>query len=164
MKLLLLVSLAMNLGDSSLIDIDEDTTYDSDDNNVIYQPQQPKRREFPCSMGLDWFIIDEAINRIRYPERTTVTLPCDLDTRLRKDLFEWKNLSHEDFVEGALEHLDGALCQTIMMYRDAAPLKEVRAMFEGEGGDEFRTAYCLTFYHSLQQVPDSEWRLPSLRT
>ncbi len=165
MKLLLLFSLAINLAGSALIDIDDEDAWndcDDDDIVVIYQPAEPKR-EFPCSMALDWFIMDEAVNRLRYPERTTVTLSGDLDSRLRKGLFEWKNLSQEDFVEGALQHLDLSICKTIEMNSDAAPLKEVTATFEGEGGDEFRTAYCLTFYHSLQQVPDSEWRLTTLR-
>ncbi len=162
MKLLLLVSLAMNLVCSSLIDIDEDTTYDSDGDDVIYLPA-PQKREFPCSMALDWFIMDEAVNRIRYPGRTTVTLPGDLDSRLRKGLYEWKNLSEDDFIEGALEYVDASLHQTMMIHRDAAPLKEVLGMFEGEAGDEFRRQYCLTFYHSLQHVQDSEWRITSLR-
>ncbi len=154
LKLLVLFSLAMNLGGSALIDIDVDTTYDSDDNNIVYLP--PKTgREFPCSVALSWFVVDEVVNRIRFPGRTTITLRGDLQYRHLKSLYEWKNLSEEDFLEGALPDLDRLLRLAIARYSDAAPLQDILAMFEAEGGDEFRRDYCRTLYHSLQQVPDS---------
>ncbi len=154
MKLLVLFSLAMNLGDSALIDIDVDTTYDSDDNNIVYLP--PKTgREFPCSVALDRFVVEEVVNRIRFPGRTTVAILGDIQYRHLKSLYEWKNLSEEDFLEGALPNLDRHLRRAIARHIDAAPLQDILAMFEGEGGDEFRRDYCRTLYYSLQQVPDS---------
>ncbi len=98
-------------------------------------------------MALDRFVVEEAVNRIRFPGRTTVVISADLEYRLLNALYEWKNLSEEDFVEGALLDMDMYLRKAMALHKDAAPLQDILAMFEGQGGEELRREYCRCFYH-----------------
>ncbi len=133
----------------------DEACYDSDGYDVIYLPR-PQGREFPYSVALDRFVVEEAVNRIRFPGRITVVIRADLEYRALNAPYEWKNLSEEDFDEGALPDMDMYLRKAMALHKDAAPLQDILAMFEGQGGGEIRREYCRSFYHSLQQVPDSE--------
>ncbi len=129
-------------------------------------PDTPKD-PFPCTLGLEDFMVEESVNRLTSPDRKTVTLPSFMgSSRMSTSLLEWRNLNPDQFVEWALPVLDVALRKAIRRYKvQSTVLMELVASFECEEGEEARRSYCLSFHNALQQVPESAWSeaLPKYR-
>ncbi len=84
-------------------------------------------------------------------------IPDSFSDRERELLLEWKNLTPEEFLKQALPEVTESLEIGVRIHPQGQLLNEVLATFKGEGGEEVRQCYCMSFYYTLQQIPASEW-------
>ncbi len=101
----------------------------------------------------------EALNRLVFPYREYITLPYDLRGREGKAIADWRSLGEEDFVKGALPLMHSARNVAKSWYTMYGhQLDDVMVSLDGPQGEEARKMYCISFYNSLQSIPESEWR------
>ncbi len=120
----------------------------------------PDARKFPHrdSGSIYIFMVTESINRITLPNRESISFAPEIRCGAKLDLLEWSKLSPEEFLDGALLMMGDSLRVAANRLGDQeGPLDELIASFDGEGGEEIRREYCLSFHRSLQAIPQSVW-------